>query len=132
MHCHTRNAPDSSQFVDHVDVEVYSSVNHTGHVKWRLVGLGTLGAPLKVLRATLQLGRGTIPHPHPTLDQFCYMQSGVAQVTVAGITVTLSAGDNCFLEADGDHEILVTGNQPVEILVIYLPAYGDGEPGVGS
>ncbi len=133
MDCHSRNAPDRSQFVvHHVDVEVYSSVNHTGHVSWRLISLETLGALLKVLRGTLQPGKATIPHPHPTLDQFCYIQRGAAQITVAGMAVTLSAGDICFLEADGDHEILVTGNQPIEILVIYLPSYGDGESGVES
>jgi len=134
MDCHSRNAPDRSQFVvHHVDVEVCSSVNHTGHVSWRLISLETLGARnLKVLRGTLQPGKGTVPHPHPTLDQFCYIQRGAAQITVAGVPVTVSAGDICFLEADGDHEILVTGNQPIEILVIYLPSYGDGQSGVES
>jgi mannose-6-phosphate isomerase-like protein (cupin superfamily) len=134
MDGHSCNAPDGSQFVvHHVDVEVYSSTNHTGRVSWRLITLETLGARnLKVLRGTLQPGKGTVPHPHPTLDQFCYIQRGTAQVTVAGMAVMLSAGDICFLEADGDHEILVTGNQPVELLVIYLPSYGDGEAGVES
>jgi mannose-6-phosphate isomerase-like protein (cupin superfamily) len=132
MDCHSRNAPDRSQFVvHHADVKVYSSINHTGRVSWRLVNLETLGARnLKVLRATLQPGKGTVPHPHPTLDQFCYIQRGTAQVTVAGMAVTLAAGDICFFEADGDHEILVTGKQPAEILVVYLPTYGDGEAGI--
>lgn len=133
MDCHSRNTPDCSQFVRHADVEVYSSINHTGHVSWRLINLEILGARnLKVLRGTLQPGKGTVPHPHPTLDQFCYIQRGTAQVTVAGTNVTLSAGDICFFEADGDREILVNGNQPAEILVIYLPTYGDGEAGVES
>ena len=134
MDRHSRNAPDGSQFViHHADVEVHSAINHMGRVSWRLISLETLGARnLKVLRGTLQPGKGTVPHPHPTLDQFCYIQRGTAQVTVAGMAVTLSAGDICFFEANGDHEILVTGSQPAEIFVIYLPSYGDGEAGVES
>jgi quercetin dioxygenase-like cupin family protein len=134
MDRHSRSAPDCSQFViRHTDVEVYSAINHTGRVSWRLMTLETFGARnVKVLRAKLQPGKGTVPHPHPTLDQFCYIQKGTAQVTVAGMAVTLSAGDICFFGADGDREILVTSNQFAEILVIYRPTYGDGERGVES
>jgi quercetin dioxygenase-like cupin family protein len=134
MDCCSRNMSDSSELVvRRADVDVYSSINQTGRINWRLIDLETLGARnLKVLRGTLQPGKGMVPHPHPTLDQFCYIQRGMAQVTVAGMAVTLKAGDICFFEADGDREILVAGNQPVEILVIYLPTYGDGETGVES
>jgi mannose-6-phosphate isomerase-like protein (cupin superfamily) len=131
MDRHARNAPECSQLVRHADVEV--SINHSGRVSWRLITLEILGARnLKVLRGTVQPGKGTVPHPHPTLDQFCYIKRGTAQVTVAGVAVTLSAGDICFFEADSDREILVTGNQPAEMLVIYLPTYGDGEACVES
>jgi quercetin dioxygenase-like cupin family protein len=134
MDCHSGKPPDSSQFVvRHADVKVYSPVRNTGRTSWQLMTLEILGARnLKVLRGTLQPGKGTIPHPQPTLDQFCYVQSGTVQVSVAGVNVTLSAGDICFLEADADRDILVSGKQQAEILVIYLPSYGDGEGSVAS
>jgi quercetin dioxygenase-like cupin family protein len=129
MDCHSHKAPDRSEFVvRHAEVEVYSATSHTGRVSWRLINLQTLGARnLKVLRGTLQPGKAIVPHPHPKLDQFCYIQRGTARVTVAGMAVTLAAGDICFFEADGDREILVTSTHPAEIIVIYLPSYGYSE-----
>ena len=39
--------------------------------------------------------------------------------------VSLGAGDTCFFPADAPHTFIATSEEPVEVLIIYAPPYGE-------
>lgn len=61
---------------------------------------------------------GTVyrPHSHPE-DQSHWIVSGELELTVAGQTYTLRAGDRDFLPANTTHSAFVPGNEPVRYLI---------------
>lgn len=56
------------------------------------------------------------PHTHDD-DQSHWIISGALQLTVAGETYTLEAGDRDFLPAHTTHAAFVPGNKPVRYLI---------------
>jgi quercetin dioxygenase-like cupin family protein len=63
-------------------------------------------------------GPGTTyePHAHDD-DQSHWIISGALQLTVAGETYTLQAGDRDFLPANTPHAAFVPGDKPVRYLI---------------
>lgn len=61
---------------------------------------------------------GTVyaPHSHPE-DQSHWIISGALELTVAGETYTLRAGDRDFLPANTTHSAFVPGAEPVRYLI---------------
>jgi quercetin dioxygenase-like cupin family protein len=61
---------------------------------------------------------GTVygPHSHSE-DQSHWIISGALELTVAGETYTLRAGDRDFLPADTTHSAFVPGDEPVRYLI---------------
>ncbi len=61
---------------------------------------------------------GTVygPHSH-TEDQSHWIVSGELELTVAGESYTLRAGDRDFLHANTTHSAFVPGNEPVRYLI---------------
>jgi quercetin dioxygenase-like cupin family protein len=108
------------------DVKPYSPANHTGTVNRRLIGPETVGArQLEVVLGKVEKGKGAQPHSHPGIEQVCYMLEGRARVEVAGETMELGPGDCCFFPADAPHVFTVISDEPVKVLVIYAPPYGE-------
>jgi mannose-6-phosphate isomerase-like protein (cupin superfamily) len=107
-------------------VPAYSPANHTGTVNRRLIGPETVGAQqLEVVLGLVQKGHGAQPHSHPGIEQVCYMLEGRARAEVNGEVMELGPGDCCFFPADAPHVFTVTSVEPVKVLVIYAPPYGE-------
>jgi len=113
-------------FIRPADVTPYSPANHHGTVNRRLIGPETVGAKqVEVLHGTLQPGGSALPHAHPGIEQVCYILSGRARAEVGGESCELGPGDSCFFPADMEHVFTVLGDEPVQLLVIYAPPYGE-------
>jgi mannose-6-phosphate isomerase-like protein (cupin superfamily) len=106
------------------EVPAYSPANHSGTVNRRLISPQTVGASqLEVLHGTLAPGEGAMPHSHPDLEQVCYVLSGRARAQIGAQTLDLAAGDACFFPMGVAHSLVVTSDEPLELLVIYSPPY---------
>jgi quercetin dioxygenase-like cupin family protein len=113
-------------FVKASEVKPYSPANHTGTVNRRLIGPETVGArQLEVILGQVEKGKGAQPHSHPGIEQVCYMLQGRARAEVAGEAMELGPGDCCFFPADAPHAFTVLSEEPVKVLVIYAPPYGE-------
>ena len=119
--------PSTSRFFVKADeVKPYSPANHTGTVNRRLIGPETVGArQLEVVLGVVEKGKGAQPHSHPGIEQVCYILEGRARAEVAGETMELGPGDCCFFPADAPHVFTVISDEPVKVLVIYAPPYGE-------
>jgi quercetin dioxygenase-like cupin family protein len=116
----------SRYFVRREEVTPYSPANHVGTVNRRLIGPETVGAKqLEVVLGVVEKGKGALPHAHPGIEQVCYLLKGRARAEVGGESCELSAGDSCFFPADMPHVFTVVSDEPVEVLVIYAPPYGE-------
>ena len=116
----------SRYFVRHEDVSPYHPANHTGTVNRRLIGAENVGARrLELVHGTVEKGKGALPHAHPGIEQVCYMLEGRARAEVGGEVCELGPGDCCFFPADVPHVFTVVSDEPVEVLVIYAPPYGE-------
>jgi len=119
-------APARQYFVLPEEVRAYSPANHTGTVNRRLIGPETVGATqMEVLHGTIERGSGALPHAHPGLEQACYILSGRARAEVGGQSRELGPGACCFFPAGEPHVFTVVSDEPVQVLVIYAPPYGE-------
>lgn len=115
-----------SYFVRPDDVPGYSPANHAGTVNKRLIGPETVGAKhLEVVLGHLESGGAALPHAHPGMEQVCYMLAGRARVEVGGQNREIGAGECCFFPAGAQHVFTVIGDEPVQLLIIYSPPYGE-------
>ena len=116
----------SRYFVKGAAVEPYSPLNHTGTVNRRLIGPKEVGSMhLEVLLGTVSKSHGALPHSHPGIDQACYVIEGRAVAEIAGEREEIGAGDACFFPADVPHTFTAVSEEPVKVLVIYTPPYGE-------
>ena len=137
----------SRYFVKEADVTPYSPANHGDTVNRRLIGPETVGAKhvevlLGVVGGKLAGdGGGALPHRHPSRSrrdsrwrkQVCYMLSGRARAEVGGETCELGPGDSCFFPANEVHAFTRISEEPVRVLVIYSPPYGESkEKGIAA
>lgn len=119
--------PNTSRFfVRGADVQPYSPANHTGTVNRRLIGPAETGSQnLEVLLGTVSRSHGALPHSHPGIDQACYVIEGRAVAEIGGERAELGPGDACFFPADTPHVFTAVSEEPVKVLVIYTPPYGE-------
>ena len=108
------------------DVRAYSPANHSGTTNRRLIGPETVGAKnVEVLLGVIEKGAGAAPHAHPDLEQVCYLLEGSATVELDGERCEMQPGDACYFPAGRKHKFTATSEQPVKVLVIYSPPYGE-------
>ena len=113
-------------FVRAADVPAYHPANHTGTTNRRLIGPENVGARhVEVVLGVIEKGRGADPHAHPGMEQVCYLLEGTALAEVAGERCEMKAGDACYFPANEMHKFTATSEQPVKVLVIYSPPYGE-------
>ncbi len=113
-------------FVHPADVNPYSPANHTGTVNRRLIGAENVGARnIEMVLGVIAKGHGALPHRHPGIEQVCYLLEGRARAEVDGEVCELEPGDCCFFPPDLPHGFTVTSDQPVKVLVVYSPPYGE-------
>ncbi len=113
-------------FVRAADVAPYHPANHTGTTNRRLIGPETVGAKnVEVVLGVIEKGQGAAPHAHPGMEQVCYMLEGTALAEIDGERCELQPGDACYFPAGTLHTFSATSEQPVKVLVIYSPPYGE-------
>lgn len=119
--------PASSRyFVRPSEVPAYHPANHVGTTNRRLIGAANVGArSLEVVLGVVEKGAGALPHSHPGIEQVCYLLQGRARAEVGGETCELNPGDCCFFPADTPHAFTAVSDEPVHVLVIYAPPYGE-------
>ena len=118
--------PPRNYFVRPDEVRAYSTANHTGTVNRRLIAPETVGAELmEVLLGVIEKGSGAQPHAHPGMEQACYILRGRARVEIAGQSREIGPGEMCFFPAGEEHVFTVVSEDPVHVLVIYSPPYGE-------
>ncbi|BCR03447.1 cupin [Desulfuromonas versatilis] len=59
---------------------------------------------------------------HPDSDQWLFVLAGRGQAIVAGSRVDLQPGDLLLIEAGEAHEIINSGDAPLETLTLYAPS----------
>ena len=123
----------SRYFIKESDVTPYSPANHGDTVNRRLIGPETVGAQhIEVLLGVIggklgAAGGGALPHRHPGIEQVCYLLEGRARVEVGGEVSELGPGDSCFFPADAMHAFTRMSEEPVRVLVMYSPPYGESK-----
>lgn len=108
------------------DVDPFAPANHTGTVNRRMISEDTVGArKMEVLLGTIDKGQGAQVHAHPHLEQLGYVLQGSGIAEVDGITAATTVGSWSFLPQGVFHRFTVTSDEPVKILVVYAPPYGE-------
>ena len=123
-----------SYFVRTEDVAGYHPANHVGTLNRRIIGRENVGATqLEVIHGTIERGKGALPHAHPGIEQVCYVLEGRARAEVGGEVCELGPGDSCFFPANEVHAFTRISEEPVRVLVIYSPPYGESkEKGIAA
>jgi quercetin dioxygenase-like cupin family protein len=107
-------------------VKPYSPANHSGTRNFRLIGPETGASNLEVIIGEIERGKGALPHAHPGIEQVCYVLEGRARVEIGDESVgELGPGDSVFFPADVPHVFTTVSEEPVKVLVIYAPPYGE-------
>src|SRR5437879_13311111 len=108
-------------------VTPYSPLNHEATVNRRLVGRDNVGArQLEVVLGVVAKGGGALKHSHPGIEQVCYVLAGRARVEVGDDYVDeVGPGDAIFFPAGVPHVFTTMSVEPVKVLVIYAPPYGE-------
>ena len=120
------SASEPRYFVREDEIAGYHPANHTGTLNKRLIGPETVGAKqLEVLVGHIQKGKGALPHAHPGIEQVCYMLAGRARAEVGGQSREIGPGECCFFPAGEEHVFAMVSDEPVRVLVIYSPPYGE-------
>ena len=93
----------------------------------RLVGRENVGARnLEVVLGVVAKGGGALKHSHPGIEQVCYVLAGRARVEVGDDYVDeVGPGDAIFFPAGVPHVFTTMSVEPVKVLVIYAPPYGE-------
>ena len=114
-------------FVSENEVTPYSPANHEGTVNRRLIGPETVGAKnIELLLGVVSSqGGGALTHLHPGIEQVCYILTGRARAEVDGQVRELGPGDACYFPADMFHTFTKVSEEPVRVLVMYSPPYGE-------
>lgn len=113
-------------FIRMEDVAPYSPANHGGTNNYRVISDETVGARhVEVLIGVIEKNQGALPHAHPDLEQVCYLLEGTAVAEVGGQQRDMVPGDFCFFPAGEAHVFTATSDEPVKLLVIYSPPYGE-------
>jgi len=116
----------SRYFVQAQEVPPYHPANHTSTVNRRLIGAGNVGASkVEVVLGIIEKGKCALPHSHAGIEQVCYVLEGRARAEVGGEVCELGPGDCCFFPPDMQHVFTVVSDEPVKVLVIYAPPYGE-------
>lgn len=88
-----------------------SFFQHAAELDWEPTEPGVrrkimaFGEDLMIVRVMFEAGAVGKPHQHPH-RQACYVESGLFDVTIDGVTSTLKAGDTFFVPANLVHGVV--------------------------
>jgi mannose-6-phosphate isomerase-like protein (cupin superfamily) len=115
-----------THFIRREDVKGYHPANHEGTTNYRLISPETVGSRhIELLLGVMEKDHGALPHMHPGIEQVCYVLEGTAIAEVGGERKHVGPGDCVFFPADIFHVFTATSDEPVKLLVIYSPPYGE-------
>lgn len=113
------------------DIGGYSPKNHTGTINRRMISRDTVGAKnIEILIGTIVKGSGAHPHAHPKIEQLGYMLTGTGVSVVDGMTRDAAPGRWSILPYGCFHEFRVTSDEPVRVIVVYVPPYHENPDAV--
>jgi quercetin dioxygenase-like cupin family protein len=113
-------------FVRPSEVAGYSPANHHGTTNRRLISPETVGSRhIELVLGVIEKGQGALPHAHPGMEQVCYLLEGRAIAEVGGERHEMMPGDVVFFPPDTSHVFTAISDEPVRLLVIYSPPYGE-------
>ena len=113
------------------DVAPYSPANHQGTANRRVIGRETVGARLmEVVTGTIAPGSTATAHAHPGIEQAVHVLAGTADVEIDGTLHHVRAGDWVFMPDGAFHDLKVTGDEPLRLIVIYSPPYSENRGAV--
>lgn len=116
------NAPSSVVRLD--EIETYSPPLHDGTTNRRLVP-ADLGAGFEMVHGTLEPGAKAHRHQHDKEWQVIVMLEGEAQLELGDRPPErIGAGAVVRIPPRTPHLVVVTGDRPAKVIVIYSPPLG--------
>jgi quercetin dioxygenase-like cupin family protein len=85
------------------------------------------GENVMLARNVIDAGASIARHSHPH-EQILYVLSGECDATIQGETRRLSAGCVALIPPGAEHEVRVTGAQPLDAIDIFSPIRKDFLP----
>jgi quercetin dioxygenase-like cupin family protein len=85
--------------------------------KKRLASI-TTAKRLYVMRHIYEPGGTHVPHEHDDTEQAYIVISGTARAIVGEETLDLAAGDVVYIPPNTNHEVVATGDEPYEVMLI--------------
>ena len=100
----------------------YSPDAHAGTVNMRIIGQETVGAQnVEVVLGVIDPGGQAEPHFHTGIEQVIYLLEGRVEVGMRGEKEKMEPGDAVYFPPGEKHQVVVLGDQPARLLVIYAP-----------
>ena len=106
----------------------YSPDAHAGTLNWRIIGQETVGAEnMEVLLGEIEPSGIAEPHFHSGTEQVIYLLEGRIEVEMRGEQEQLGPGDTVLFPPGEKHQVIVLGDRPAKLLVIYSPPLQSAE-----
>lgn len=113
-------------------MHVYRREKHTspivtphGETIYELLGryTGQTTEHHSVAHVVLSPGASTLRHYHPSAEESYYVLHGTGRITVGNEDTTLSSGEIVLIPPRTPHKFVNTGIEPLEFLVVCVPAW---------
>ena len=103
-------------------LEPYSPDLHAGTINRRIIGQETVAAKnMEIVLGELDPSGIAEPHFHSGTEQVIYLLEGRIEVEMRGEKEKLEPGDTVYFPPGEKHQVVVLGDQPAKLLVIYSP-----------
>jgi quercetin dioxygenase-like cupin family protein len=109
-------------------LEPYSPDLHAGTLNRRIIGQETVAAKnMEIVLGELDPCGVAEPHFHSGTEQVIYLLEGRIEVEMGGEKEKLEPGDTVYFPPGERHRVVVLGDQPARLLVIYAPPIQSAE-----
>lgn len=103
-------------------LEPYSPNAHSGTINRRIIGQETVAAKnIELVLGQIDPAGIAKSHFHSNSEQVIYLLEGRIEVQMFGEKEKLEPGDTVYFPASEKHQVVVLGDQPARLLVIYTP-----------
>lgn len=108
-------------FSEWASLEVYSPPAHVGTYNRRLLTDGDTEGRLSMVRGDLEPGGRAEAHFHVVSSQVTHILAGRCKVLVEDQVKELGPGDSVYIPVGKIHEVIVLGDQRLELVNVYVP-----------
>ena len=103
-------------------LEPYSPDLHAGTINRRIIGQETVAAKnVEIVIGEIDPSGVAESHFHSGTEQVVYLLEGRIEVEMRGEKERLDPGDTVYFPPGEKHRVVVLGDQPARLLVIYAP-----------